>query len=281
MQHTTLIAGCGDVGTTLGLQLQQQGHKVFGLRRNINQLPQGIQGISADLTQLAGLKSKLAELHSCDFLLFCCAANQHTEAGYRAAYLEGFSNLLQALPIRPKHIFFTSSTAVYHQNDHDWVDEESPCNPTGFNGKIMLEAEQQVQNLDTPATVVRFSGIYGPGRNHLLHRVQRGDTAPAEPPLFSNRIHRDDCAGVLLHLINRLIQGKVVDNCYLASDDQPSTLHEVTHWLAAEMNTPLRSETLSRRTGSKRCNNSRLKTSGYQFIYPNYRDGYLKLLSEQ
>lgn len=58
-QSTILIAGCGDVGCALGQMLLEHGHNVVGLRRNINQLPPGIQGISADLAQLDSLKTRL------------------------------------------------------------------------------------------------------------------------------------------------------------------------------------------------------------------------------
>ena len=231
-QATILIVGCGDVGSTLGQMLLNQGHKVFGLRRNINQLPQGIQGISADLTNLESLKAALADLNECHILVYSAAASSHDEAGYEAAYVTGVQNILQALPSKPKHLFFTSSSGVYHQNNSEWVDETSPCEPKSFSGKLMLKGEQQVLSADIPATVVRFSGIYGPGRGYLISRVKGGDIAPAEPLHFSNRIHRDDCAGVLNFLISKVLNDEAIDSCYLASDSDPVTMHEITTWLA-------------------------------------------------
>ena len=279
-QSTILIAGCGDVGSALGQRLLKKGHNVVGLRRNINQLPSGIQGISTDLSQIDALTTALAEQTQCDILVYSVAASQHDEPGYQQAYVEGFKNLLAALPATPKHIFFTSSTSVYHQNDSSWVDENSPCEPTGFSGRIMLQAEQQVLASNVPATVVRFSGIYGPGRNHLLKRVKRGDVAPESPDQFSNRIHRDDCAGALEHLIAQVLEGESIEQIYLATDDTPATMYEVTHWLSAQMDTPILSETHSRRAGSKRCSNQRLRDSGYVMQFSSYQDGYAELLKE-
>ncbi|WP_415886546.1 SDR family oxidoreductase [Neptuniibacter sp. QD37_6] len=277
-QATILIVGCGDVGSTLGQMLLNQGHKVFGLRRNINQLPQGIQGISADLTNLESLKATLADLDECHILVYAAAASSHDEAGYEAAYVTGVQNTLQALPTKPKHLFFTSSSGVYHQNDSDWVDETSPCEPQSFSGKIMLKGEQQVLSADIPGTVVRFSGIYGPGRNHLINRVRRGDIAPAEPQHFSNRIHRDDCAGILNFLISKVLNDEAIDFYYLASDSDPVTMHEITTWLAKKTNSQITSETVSRRAGSKRCSNNKLLKAGYTFKYPSYTEGYSDLL---
>ena len=44
-----LIAGCGDIGTTLGQALHAAGHTVWGLRRQPGHLPAGIQPLAADL----------------------------------------------------------------------------------------------------------------------------------------------------------------------------------------------------------------------------------------
>lgn len=280
-QHTILIAGCGDVGSTLGQLLLKQGEKVLGLRRNINQLPQGIQGISADLSQIDSLKVAVSGVQHCDVLVYSAAATNHSEEGYQAAYIDGLANLLNALPCRPNYIFFTSSTGVYHQADQSLIDENSPCEPKRFSGKLMLKAEEAVIHGEIPGTVVRFSGIYGPGRNHLINKVKSGEIAPAEPMLYTNRIHRDDCAGVLNHLITQQLNGVQVDNCYLASDNEPAPLHDVTIWLSEQLNVNVTKESVTRMTGSKRCNNSRLQQSGYTFKYPSYQEGYKALLKAE
>ncbi|PIE20371.1 MAG: NAD(P)-dependent oxidoreductase [Neptuniibacter caesariensis] len=278
-KKTVIIAGCGYIGSTLAQQLLDMGHAVTGLRRNINQLPQGIQGVKADLSQLDDLKTALATISRCDILVYCASANAQTAESYQAAYIDGLNNLLAALPVTPQHTFFTSSTSVYHQNDHSWVDEESPCQPDTFSGKITQQAENRLLSSHLPATVVRFSGIYGPGRNHLINRVKQGAVAPQHPLQYSNRIHRDDCAGVLAHLIQRVCNNEAIDDCYLASDDQPCSLYEITHWLAQQMNVTELTESISRFASSKRCNNSRLKATGYNFIHPGFKSGYAAMLS--
>lgn len=272
-----LIAGCGDIGIHLALQLNEQGYKVYGLRRNINQLPGAIHGICADL----GDPSQLCSLPAIDMLVYCVAASQRDEAGYRQAYVEGLANLQAALASQDvKRILFVSSSAVYHQNDDGWVDEASATQPPRFNGKVMLEAEQQLLQHTIPGTVVRFSGIYGPGRSHLLGQVFQGKGYAAEPVQFSNRIHRDDCSGVLAHLLNLQAQGEILDDIYLASDDYPSSLHEVSHWLAEQMDVVITEEAQPRSGGSKQCSNRRLYASGYQFKYPSFREGYKSLVAE-
>jgi nucleoside-diphosphate-sugar epimerase len=270
-----LIAGCGDVGIALGKLLAAQGHTVFGLRRTTRLLPDGIQGISADLSN----KDTLSNLPSIDILVHCAAAGGSGEQGYIDTYISGVDNLLNALPSPPSHIFFTSSTSVYGQNDHSWVDESSPTTPDSATGQIMCEAEQRV--LSHPhATVVRFSGIYGPNRNHLINAVKQGISAPASQLHYSNRIHRDDCAGILSFLIGKQITGESIDSLYLASDLSPTPIADITQWLAEQLGIEITTEKEIRRGGSKRCNSQKIQQAGYRFKFPDFKSGFASQLDE-
>lgn len=271
-----LIAGCGDVGSATALQLLAQGHEVWGLRRNTDHLPRPIRPLAADLND----KGTLSNLPEFAVVIYCAAATGADTSAYQRAYLDGPANLLAALPTAPQRLLFTSSTGVYGQHQHEWVDETSPCQPGSDNGKIMVAAEQQIWRHPN-TTCVRFGGIYGPGRLHLIKRVQQGIIAPAQPLHYSNRIHRDDCAGFLCHLVALHQQGKPLADCYLGCDNQPSSLHEITQWLARQLQvTPQQQQPIGR-GGSKRCANTRLQQSGYQLRYPDYRAGFSALLHAQ
>ncbi|MBS99149.1 MAG: NAD(P)-dependent oxidoreductase [Oceanospirillaceae bacterium] len=269
-----LIAGCGDLGIALGLRLASESTEVVGMRRTINQLPDPIQPLPADLTQ----PDTFPNLPACDYLVYCAAAKSRDPSVYRAVYVDGLHHLLRQLPQPPKHLFLTSSTGVYAQSDGEWVDEFSPTHPTSETGKILLESESIALNASSPATVVRFSGIYGPGRTHLLDQVRAGIQAPEKPQHYSNRIHRDDCAGFIQHLIASVEQGKTLAPLYLASDDQPTPISAVTGWLAKKMDVTITEQREIRRGGSKRCSNLRMKSTGYRLRYPDYQAGFNALL---
>ena len=85
-----------------------------------------------------------------------------------------------------------------------------------------------------PATVVRFAGIYGPGRGWMIERARAGATCVGNPPKYTNRIHRDDCAGALAHLI----ACERIDDVYVGVDDAPVEECEVLDWLAARLGAP-------------------------------------------
>ncbi|MDR5866493.1 SDR family oxidoreductase [Halomonas koreensis] len=282
MKTTTLILGCGDIGTTLGRELRASGHRVVGVRRRAERLADsGIEGVSADL----GDAQALAGLPDADILVYVVSADRFEEDAYRAAYPDGLKAVLAEFGARkraPRHVFFVSSTSVYAQQDGETVDEASPAEPTGFSGQLMREAERALVEHALPGSAVRFSGIYGPGRDRLIRQVGEGRIAPASPTMYSNRIHRDDCAGVLAHLIGRALVGEPLHDLYLASDCEPAPLHEVMAWLAKQLKVEA-TETIQsplRRRASKRCDNARLLESGYRFRFPTFREGYVQVLRE-
>jgi len=279
-----LVAGCGYVGAALGAALDRDAHAVFGLRRRAGSLPWGVRPIEADLAIPASLRELPPQL---DYVFFMAAPGGRDDALYRALYVEGLRNLLAALEEqkqRPKRVFFTSSTAVYGPKDGEWVDEASPTEPASFTGRRLLEAEALLAAGPYPATSVRFAGIYGPRRTSLVERVRNGRVVyQADPPRYTNRIHRDDCAGVLRHLMGLAEP----ESLYVGVDCEPASEATVYQWLAGVLGAPPpRAGTPDatadpERGGNKRCRNARLLAAGYAFAYPSFREGYAAVLAER
>ena len=275
-----LIAGCGYVGSALAARLAADGHDVWGMRRDPSRLPDGVRAIAADLSDpasLAGLPPTL------DLVAYTGAADASTDDAYRAAYVDGPRNLLDALEgqgQRPRRVLFTSSTAVYGQDDGEWVDETSPTEPSAFTGTRMLEGERVFLDGPFPATVLRLGGIYGPGRTMLIDKVRRGEAECPSGPSWTNRIHRDDAAGALRHVM-RLDSP---DSLYLTVDREPSDLCDVYRWLARRLGAPepaVRADapvTRTRSRSNKRISSARLSASGYEFTYPSFREGYAEMI---
>ena len=282
MSKTLMIAGCGDVGSRLGQQLSAVGWTVYGLRRTVAQLPAGIVPVAGDL-QLDTCPAAWPS-ESLDYLVYCAAATQHDEDGYRAAYVDGLRRVLGWLAQhgqRPKRVLFVSSSGVYGQQQGEWVDETSSADAQGYSGRIMLQAEELALNSGLPASVVRLTGIYGPGREWLLGQVRQGYRVATEPPLYGNRIHADDAAGLLAYLLQADARGVALDDCYIGVDDEPAPLHEVVAWLREQLGVShWAAESTVRRAGSKRCSNARAKALGWTPRYASYREGYGAILQQ-
>lgn len=277
---SALIVGCGDVGGRLALQLLTSGWHVSGLRRSIDQLPEGVQPVAADLTD-AQIPAAWPE-RAPDYLVYCVAASQHDEAGYKAAYVDGLRNVLSWLQARgqqPRRLLFVSSSSVFAQQDGQWVDETAPTEPTGYSGKIMLDAERLAHDSGIPASVVRLTGIYGPGREWLLSQVRQGYRVAQQPPLYGNRIHAEDAASLLAYLLDADARGITLEDCYIGVDDDPAPLADVVAWLREYLGvTEWSDEQRVRRTGSKRCSNARARALGWAPVYPSYKEGYAAIL---
>lgn len=274
-----LIAGCGKIGTRLGEKLASLGAEVWGLRRQLLRLPPPLRTLSADLNRPESLQAIPGGITQVYYL---ATPNAYTDEAYRLAYVEGLRNLLQVLAEQnqaPRRVIFVSSTAVYAQHTGEWVDETSLTAPTGFSGRRLLEAECLLHEGPFPGLTVRFGGIYGGGRNAMIRKVSAGEPCTAEPPLYTNRIHEDDCVGALRHL-GRLV---APDTVYLAVDDAPCTQCELMDWLAEQLGRPkpprAHAAPGTPRAGSKRCCNARLKASGYTLRFPTYREGYRAMLA--
>jgi nucleoside-diphosphate-sugar epimerase len=282
MMANILIAGCGYVGTALGMRLAAVGHTVWGLRRSAEGLPSGMHHLEADLTIPETLRNLPPAL---DVVFYTAAPNGTDDAAYRAIYVDGLRHVLEALTHQcqsPQRILFTSSTAVYAQSTGAWIDETSPAEPAHFTGRRVLEGERLLLDGPFPAAVIRFGGIYGPGRASLIARVRQGVAACRDgPPLYTNRIHRDDCAGALHHLMTL----PHPDSMYIGVDHEPADYCDVLRWLAAQLGAPpppvevaAGADTRRHRT-NKRCRNAKLVASGYVFCYPTFREGYAALMA--
>jgi nucleoside-diphosphate-sugar epimerase len=279
-----VIAGCGYVGTALGERLAAEGHEVWGLRRDPSRLPDSIRPLRADFRHgvpLVVLPDRIT------FAVYCVGADSRDEAAYRVAYLDGLDSFLRALSDqreRPRRVFFTSSTSVYAQQGGEWVDEESPTRPTHFSGEMLLIAERLLRASGFATSVLRLGGIYGPGRTRLLEQVAHGEArCRPGPPHYGNRIHRDDAAGVLRHLMFALAPGHAARDLYLCVDSEPAPEPDVLRFLAAELGVAPPhefppEEAPPRRGDSKRCRNDRVRSAGYEFRFPSYRDGYRDLV---
>ncbi len=276
-----LIAGCGYVGTQLARILAEQGHEVWGLRRSNAPLPPGVQPIRADLLD-PELPGKIPEV---DHAVFAVSADESTEEAYRSAYVEALDAFLLALGLRSLELeraIFVSSTAVYGDAAGGWVDEETPPAPESFRGGVMLEAELLLhRRAPTRARTIAFrlGGIYGPGRDRLIRMVREGRaTCAGEEPLWSNRIHRDDAARALLHLLELPDPAPL----YLGVDTEPAPLCDVYRTLARRLGAPEPAvdPDRTRSRSNKRCSSARLQASGFAFTYPTFREGYEAMIQE-
>lgn len=283
---SVLIVGCGDLGTRSGRLLLQKQWQVTGVRRDTTKLPAEFAAREADYTRPGSLD--FASQLRPDYVVATFNPLERSVEGYNKGFQVAMRNLLQGLgQHRPRHIIMASSTRVFAEAQGGWVDEDSSLSRDDPRALAIIDAERQLLDSDHSASVVRFAGIYGIPGGRLLARISRGELCAAEPTRYTNRIHRDDCAGFLVHLLQTDQDGGELAPVYIGVDDNPAAQYEVETWLARKLGVdhcdqgspPPREQPVGHNTaGHKRCRNRALRDSGYQLLYPEYRSGYGALL---
>jgi len=278
------ILGCGYIGLKLGRQLVDAGHDVTGVRRSDEGLSAvadaGLRAVRADVTEPASLDA----VPDTDWLVFAASSGGRGAAAAREVYVGGLATTIETFTARaepPDRLVYTSSTGVYGDHDGDWVDEETPLDPTTPKTTVLAEAEKTAFDAPVDATVARFAGLYGPER-YRLERYLEGPVTEG----YLNMVHRDDAAGAVAHLLET---DRARGDSVLVVDDEPISKWAFADWLADECgreHPPKRtveerlaegklSDAAERRLRtSKRCSNARLKGYDYEFRYPTFRDGY-------
>lgn len=269
-----MVVGCGDIGYRVALALHGLGHRVVGVKRRPLPAPAPFPIITADIHQTGSLQLIPAEF---DLVLFIVSPGSRQAEAYQALYRSGLNNLLAHVAAAKPRWLMVSSSSVYGQDRGEWVDENSPTRPLSPTAQCLVAAEQRLWAMDDAHCVVRFSGIYGPGRDRLLRRAAQGEAVQQTPPSYTNRIHCDDCVGVLLLVIKKLLAGEPLLPCYLASDNDPAPIWEVMNWIARQYAYPAPAalNLTAEASQNKRCCNAGLAALGYEFLFPTYREGYI------
>ncbi len=275
--YRILIAGTGFVGTAVARYFRSKNQKVWATTRSNDKAAQlkglGIQPLVCDLTDPATLK----DVPVVQFAVIGVAPDTRDPANYRKVYLEGVRNLLEQLKQGPglQLLVYISSTGVYPDSGGAWVDENTPLEPDSERSKVLLDAEAQVLNSGLPSIVFRLGGIYGPERNQVL-KLRNGEWPESRVDAYVNMIHLEDIVQAMPVLFNRAECGQV----YIGVDDEPVKRSEMFAWLSEKLR--LENQAVfdpNQKTGGKRCRNTKLKSLGFEFKYPNFKKGYEPLLA--
>jgi nucleoside-diphosphate-sugar epimerase len=275
-----LVAGCGWLGTEVARRLVARGERVTGIRRDPARAAAlaalGVEPLALDLSA-PGAEARLPEV---DAVVACQSASADGEAAYRAAYVEANRTLLAAARRGGARAFvYTGSTGVFGQRDGSDVDEGTPPAPAGATAAVLVEAERLVAEAARDglrASVVRLSGLYGPGRAGLLERVRSGALAlgPGDDA-WMNFCHLEDAAAFVLAALERGRPGAILHG----SDAAPARRREVVEWVAGRLGVaPGRAGTASPGPNRRVLSAATRAALGIALAYPSFRDGLAPLV---
>jgi len=82
--------------------------------------------------------------------------------------------------------------------------------------------------------------------------------------------------------LKHLLELERPEALYLATDNNPAPRYEVVEWLARAQGRPAPIALTAEHAGrGKRVDNRRLRDSGFEFSYPDYRVGYGAVLKQR
>lgn len=272
-----LIIGCGYLGRRVAALWREGGQRVFAItRKHADEIRvSGIAPIVGDVM----IPRSLGSLPKVGSVLYCVGLDRSSGASMREVYVDGLRNVLNHLP-PPERFIYVSSTSVYGQTDGAEVDEQSPTEPEEESGKVVLEAEKLLRSRLPGAVILRFAGIYGPGRLLRRQAIEKGEPIQADPERWLNLIHADDGAAAVLATEQFAAAGATINVC----DGQPvrrrdffSRLAELLgapgpHFLAPDPMQPPPHDKANRRIG-----NRKLREELHVCLrYPSWREGLAK-----
>jgi len=250
---TRLVAGCGPLGMRVAKRWLAAGDRVWGITRGRREAlaAEGLEPIVADI---AAGPLDLPPVETAFWAVGFDAAAGHSP---HDLHVGGLQRLLAALPSTTR-ILYSSTTGVWGKAEGEVVDEETPATPGRPSADAALEAERFLSREAAGRSVVlRFAGLYGPGRLPRLDDLREGRPIPADPESWLNLIHLDDAAGIVCR-VAELADPRPL---YVVSDGRPLTRG---HWytrLAELTGSPpptFAAASPRSRGGNKRVNPSRL-----------------------
>jgi nucleoside-diphosphate-sugar epimerase len=273
-----LLIGAGYIGRHVAHRLRKNGcHLTLWVRSRQSSdalAKEGFRTVAADVSEK---NSWSAVGKHFDAVIFMPSTRGGDEHDYQKLYLQGMQLAAQHFSDNTK-LLFISSTSVYPQQNGEWVDENSPTGDTAPKPACLLAAERIA--LMRGGTVIRFSGLYGPGRSPICDRLARRlPLSVHDADRWLNHIHRDDAVSAIIHMLAQP-GGHIVN----ATDSLPVTRLELYRWLAARTRLPelpftQQREPRKRGNTNKRVSNKKLLSLGWTPAYPTYKQGYEHILS--
>ena len=202
--------------------------------------------------------------------------------------LASFADRIAAAP-KLRWVGYLSTVGVYGDHRGGWVDETTPATPADGRSKVRAAAEQAWLAFGAASGIAvqifRLSGIYGPGRNHLVQLAAGTARRIVKPGQVFNRIHVADIAAVVEASLARPRRGGI----YNVTDSEPAPPQDVVAFAAAlcgiepPPEIPFESAELSPMARSfyaesKRVRNDLIKQElGVHLRYPTFREGLTAL----
>ena len=158
---------------------------------------------------------------------------------------------------RNSRLILLGSTSAYRAGRPGLIDERVPVNRS-----IPRVASEEHLRTTYGATVLRLSGLYGPGR-HVFDWIRKRKIKNSNK--YVNLIHVEDVAELCLLALQRAAPGST----YIVSDGQPRSWGDICRFAAERFQIDVPPVTTTRETGKRLSPQKILSDFNYQLKHPD------------
>ena len=265
------IIGCGYVGMAIAKHWRSQGIDVLATTTQEKRVA-ALSALADSVEVLTGTDAdQLIEALSDRQIVLLSVASKRG-ASYADTYLNTAKTIARVLPQTPvEQLIYTSTCSVYGDHRGAWVTEMMPPTPATDNGKIIEKTEEVLLSAATPqqkVCILRLGGIYGPGRTlKKIYSRAAGTTRPGQGKEATNWVHLNDIVSGIDWAKEKQLAG-----IYNLVQEEVPTVRELIervcdrhHLTAVKWD---ESQPSTRK--NVRVSNAKIKSTGYQFIHPNF-----------
>jgi len=245
---TVAVLGCGWLGLPLAKTLVAQGYSVVGSTTTPSQLlTLRDAGIMPFLLRLAPTLTATdtdtlhAMLTGVDVLILNVPPRRSATNHDYAALLQPVCEAAEACGIPA--VLFVSSTGVYPDEPRPMQEQDALATPDASSALLRAEALFAAPERPWRTTVVRFGGLFGPGR--LPGRFLAGKHDVAQPYAPVNLIHLTDCVGLLTSIIDQKVWGYTFNACAAHHPTREEFYTQAAHQLGLDPPVFQENDTLS------------------------------------
>jgi nucleoside-diphosphate-sugar epimerase len=226
------ILGCGWLGLPLAKSLLTEGYNIKGSTTTEapldNFIAAGIMPFQIRLKEQEIIGNVTEFLNQTDVLIIAIPPGLGREKLFSEEMT--FVNKIKTLiPFIEKSsvqkVLFVSSTSVYGDstispNMQEIIEEVKPT-PDSESGRQLVFVEQLLQsNKHFKTTVIRYGGLVGADRHPIKFLAGRTEIENPDAPV--NLIHREDCIGIIIKILDVSYNDKWGDTFNAVAPQHPS-----------------------------------------------------------
>lgn len=263
------VIGCGYIGQAIIKTLHKKQYIITSITNNLKDAKDVDSYCQKTIILKDGQKEELKSIIENNDIIILTLADKHYT--YRDLFLKIANSILETAKKldQTKTLIYTSRAKIYGEQKGLFVDENSTLYPVTENDEILIETENillELQKIGWKITILRLAEVYGPSFE-ISKKIKYGSDyfMPKKENYFTNMIHLKDIVKAIIYTLEHNLTG-----IYNLADDDHFTQKEILEKFLKKIDLKNINfiSTFQTKRGNYRVSNHKIKSEGYNFIYP-------------